>query len=340
VRALAVLSHESGFGQWLARAAGIENARLGERLGGGNSNITRLVHAPAGTFVLRHPPTATISDNAARGIGRERRVLEALAGLVCAPRVIAWCEDPQILGAPFLIVSHVDGVPITERLPEAYHNAAAPVDTIGEELIDALATLHSIAPARVGLADFGRPENFLERQIGRLLDLRQSHSVRELPLLAEIGNWLISRVPPSLRPSIVHLDFHLDNTLFAPTVPRLLAIIDWEMATLADPRVDLGLFLMFWKRDEAKELGFRFVQRVSNRPDVVDRQALAERWAGRTGLPIDDLAYFQVFAFWRLAAIVEGAFVLHRRGEVDGPYERGLERDVPALLAEAAELLP
>jgi aminoglycoside phosphotransferase (APT) family kinase protein len=325
--------------QWLARNAGLEEARLGARLGGGNSNVTRLVHTAEGDFVLRHPPATTISDRAARGIGRERRVLEALAGAVPAPRVRAWCEDPAIFGAPFLIVSHVKGVAITEQLPAAYAATRSPVDRLGEELVDALAALHTIAPASIGLADLGRPQGFIERQVRRLMDLRRSESVRDLPLLFEIGTWLLDHEPPPLPPAIVHLDYHLDNALFAPHKPRLLAVIDWEMATLADPRVDLGLFLMFWKRDESRNLGFRFVQRVTNAPHVVHRKALARRWSDRTGLPHDDLAYFQVFAFWRLAAIVEGAYVLQRRGAVDGIYERGLEQDVPALLSEAAELV-
>lgn len=338
--ALAASDSDTRFADWFARATSIEGARLGPRLGGGNSNVTRLVQAPAGTFVLRHPPEATISDRAASGIARERRVLEALAGAVPAPQVIAWCDQPEVLGQPFLVMSYVDGVAITEALPAAYGNAARQVDRIGEELVDALAILHRISPQEVGLADFGRPDGFIERQVRRLIDLRKSDSVRELPLLFELGEWLLEHQPKPLPPSIVHLDYHLDNTLFARDAPKLLAIIDWEMATTADPRIDLGLVLMFWKRDEAREPGFGFVQRVSNRPDVVGREALAKRWAARTGLPIDDLAYFQIFAFWRLAAIVEGAFVLQRRGMVDGTYERGLERDVPALLAEAVELLP
>lgn len=111
------------------------------------------------------------------------------------------------------------------------------------------------------------------------------------------------------------------------------------MATVADPRIDLGLALFFWKRNSGQRLGFPFIQAFSNRPDVVDRSALADEWSDASGLDPTGLDFFTVFAAWRLAAIVEGAYVLYRGGKVDSDYARGLERDVPALLEEAAEVI-
>jgi aminoglycoside phosphotransferase (APT) family kinase protein len=327
------------FGDWMAEAAGITGARLGDRLSGGNANVTRIIESDQGRFVLRHPPAETVSDKAAAGIEREYRVASAIGAAAPVPRAIAFCADRDVIGAPFMVSEFVDGVAITETLPDAYADEAGTVSMIGEALVDALSTIHRIDWRSTLGEDFARPDGFIARQVDRWTKVRARDTVRELPLLEELAAWLRTNAPAPVSPSIVHCDYHLDNTLFDRSEPRLRAVIDWEMATIADPRVDLGLLLMFWNRDPVADLGFRFVQRVSNRPGVVPADDLAARWSAVTGISVTDLDYFRVFAFWRLAAIVEGAYVLQCRGAVDSTYARGLEQDVPNLLREAAELL-
>jgi aminoglycoside phosphotransferase (APT) family kinase protein len=336
---LALSTTTDRFQDWMSESAGITGARLGTPLSGGNSNVTRLVESDQGRFILRHPPTETISDKAAAGIEREYRLMRAIGDAAPVPQAIAFCADRDIIGAPFLIGEFIDGVAISETLPPAWSNDAATISAAGEALIDALARVHRIDAASALGDSFGKPEGFVQRQIARWMAVRERDSVRPLPLLVMLAEWLVSNAPAPIAPTIVHCDYHLDNTLFDAHEPRLLAIIDWEMTTIADPRVDLGLVLMFWNRDETRDLGFRFVQRVSNRPGVVPSSELAARWADATGVGIAALDYFRVFAFWRLAAIVEGAFVLQQRGLADSPYGRGLKQDVPNLLREAAGIL-
>ena len=335
----AVAGTNAAFADWMAANAGLAGARLGPLLGGGNANVTRLVECGERRLVLRHPPAALVSETAASGISREFRVASALAGRAPVAAPVAFCEDPEVIGAPFMVSEFVDGAAITERLPDAYADEPGTVSAIGEALVDALAAVHTADWREAPGADFGRPDGFAERQIDRWLKIRGRDRVRDLPLLDELGSWLAANLPEPAPPAIVHCDYHLDNTLFDRTAPRMRAIIDWEMATIADPRVDLGLVTMFWNRDEAKEPGFRFVQRISNRPGVIPAHDLAQRWSAATGIGLAGFDWFRVFAFWRLAAIVEGAYVLYRRGEVDSAYARGLESDVPALLREAAEVL-
>ena len=209
------------------------------------------------------------------------------------------------------------------------------VNKLGEQLTDALAAI-AIAPwQELELADFGNPENFLQRQIERWLKLRSKSGVRELPLLSELGQWLLENVPESAPVGIVHGDYHLDNTLCSATQPELLAVIDWEMATIGDPLTDLGLFLMFWGPRAVEPPGFAHVQGVTRLKGVSNRRELASRWSGATGMSLDNLDYYMCYAFWRLAAIVEGAYELYVAGTVDTPYAKGLEYDVPALLDEA-----
>lgn len=324
---------------WLADATGRADIALGPVLAGGNSNVTRLIESREGRLVLRHPPVEVISDKAASGIEREYRVISALAGHAPVPRAVAWCSDPAVIGQPFAVTEWVEGVALTEKLPAGWPDTNETVNRLGLTMVEGIGRVHAVDWREILPPDFARPEGFVQRQVERWLKVRAADRVRDLPLLEEIGGWLLANQPASSRASVIHCDFHLDNCLVAPDQPELRIILDWEMATLGDPLVDLGLCLFFWQRDPQGELGFPFVQGLTNRPGVLPARALAERWSAVTGFDHDHIDYYIVFAAWRLAAIVEGAWVLHAGGKVDTAYSRGLERDVPALLHEAAAIL-
>lgn len=322
--------------RWLEEHAGVSGVQVERRLSGGNANLTLQLASDAGRLVLRTPPENAISPTAHRGIERESRVLQALEGKARVPRMVAWCEDTTVIGRPFLVVGHVDGVSITDVLPATYPDTTETVNRLGASLVDELAVVHSLPWESLGLERFGRPEQFLERQITRWRDTRATAPVRELPLLGELAQWLLKHLPTQGHASLIHGDYHLDNTLSHPARPELAAIIDWELATIGDPLADLALLLMFWGPRQLDPPGFRRIQAVTRRAGVHSRRELAERWSSATGLPLHDLDFYLCFAFWRLAAIVEGAWELYCAGKVDSEYARGLEYDVPALLEEAA----
>ncbi len=330
-----VNDQKARFSRWAQDEAGIDDAVIGATLTGGNANVTRLVDTAQGKMVLRHPPADTVSVLAGAGIEREYRFLEALVGRAPVAPPIAWCADPAVIGVPFSLTGFIPGVAITEHLPATYQDSIGTCNAIGSAMISALGAIHVIDPDGLGLGRLDKARNFVTRQVERWRDVRREDQVRHLPEIDMIASWLLAHCPDPQAIRIVHCDYHLDNTLMDSTVPRLNAILDWEMATLAGPLVDLGLITALWNRDEEAALGFRFVQRISNRPGVLSGEDLASHWAKMTGLNIDRLQYFQVFALWRLAAIVEGAYVLQQKGQVDGEYERGLEQDVPNLLAAA-----
>lgn len=319
---------------WIETHLHRSGAHLVKELSGGNSNVTCLIDTDQGPMVMRTPPGDTISPKAHRGVERESRVMAALHGHVDVPEVLAWCEDNSVIGRPFALVEHIDGVSITDELPASYNHADG-INALGEQLIDQLAAI-AVAPwSELGLADIGNPDNFLGRQLDRWLEVRRKSPVRELPELESLGQWLQANLPGNGPVGVTHGDYHLDNTLCSEHRPELLAVIDWEMATIGDPLTDLGLFLMFWGPRRVEPPGFAHVQAVSRREGITGRRTLAERWASATGISIDKLDYYMCFAFWRLAAIVEGAYGLYVAGKVDTPYARGLEYDVPALLTEA-----
>lgn len=327
------------FAEWLSEATGYSDVVLGQVLAGGNSNVTRLVETAQGRLILRHPPVNLVSDRAAAGIAREYRAISALHGRAPVPRPVAWCDDLAVLGQPFAVTGWIEGVALSDALPARWADTPDTINALGLEMMRGLATVHAIEWTEVLPSDFAKPDGFVQRQIERWLKVRAQDRVRDLPLLESIGQWLLDNLPASSRASIIHCDFHLDNCLMAPDAPQLRAILDWEMATLGDPLIDLGLCLFFWRRDPATQPGFAHVQGLTNRTDVCERQVLADAWSAQTGFGHDDLAYYMVFAAWRLAAIVEGAWVLCHQGKENTPYARGLEHDVPALLREAAAII-
>lgn len=322
---------------WIERATGFSNAKPGTTLAGGNSNVTLLIETDEGRFVLRRPPVNTVSDKASAGIAREYAALNALRGLARVPEPIAWCDDASILGAPFSLTSWVSGVSLTDELPAGTDDKK--VNRLGCDLVTALAEIHRIEPEGLVPDNFGRPAGFTMRQVDRWTVIRSREAVRDLPLIDSLADWLRANEPTSQRPSIVHCDFHLDNCLTDLPNARINAIIDWEMATLGDPRIDLGLVLFFWKRAQSMSLGLPAIQGLSNRPGAADRTELADVWSATAGADSSNLHYFMVFSAWRLAAIMEGAFVLFRQGKVDSAYARKLERDVPRLLEEAVAIV-
>ena len=325
--------------EWLADATGRADIALGPVLAGGNSNVTRLIESREGRLVLRHPPVEVISDKAAAGIEREYRVISALADRAPVPGAVAWCSDPAVIGQPFAVTEWVEGIALTEQLPAGWPDTDETVNRLGLTIVEGIGRVHAVDWREILSPDFARPEGFVQRQVERWLNVRAADRVRDLPLLEDIGAWLLANQPASSRASVIHCDYHLDNCLVAPDQPELRVILDWEMATLGDPLVDLGLCLFFWQRDPLAELGFPFVQGLTNRPGVLPARALAEHWSAVTGFDHDHIDYYIVFAAWRLAAIVEGAWVLQAGGRIDTPYSRGLECDVPALLHEAATIL-
>ena len=325
--------------RWLETELGLRNASAETRLGGGNSNVTQLIRHDGGLAVLRRPPDDTISASAGAGITREYGMLKALHGRVKVPRPLGYCDDPTVAGHIFSVIEHVPGVAISETLPADYVGDPATISALGTELVDALAAVHRVDWRAIGMKAPEAPERYATKQIARLRRLRAEESGRPLPLIEELARWLTDRLPEPPPATVIHGDYHLDNTLFSTAAPELQAIIDWELATIGDPYADLGLLLAFWGPRSVEPPGFAFVQKVSRMDGgVITRRALAERWSAHTGLDLEHLDTYIVFALWRLASIVEGAYILYRRGRVDSDYARRLEHDVPAMLEEAADI--
>lgn len=328
---------QAALARWLTAELGDPGPFRERVLTGGNSNETLMVQGAGSRWILRRPPRATI-DPRAHSMQREHRVLSALAQTdVPAPRPLAFCSDEQLAPGGLLVMEYVEGVSLTTTAPAAYPPGAEGARAIGEAAVDALAALHSVAWQEVGLEGFGSPEGFLERQVGRWRSQYGGYAVRELELFEPLARWLEENRPPAFTPGLLHGDFHIDNCLMSLAPPvRVKAIIDFEMATIGDPMLDLGLLLGFWGEDRPWEPAMPKLQGFSRVAGTPSRIELAERYALTSGRSVERLDFYMTLAFWKLAAIVEGAYAHNVRGSMDNEYSRALERDVPALLQEAA----
>jgi aminoglycoside phosphotransferase (APT) family kinase protein len=318
-------------------------------IAGGRSNLTYSISNGTGTWVLRRPPLGHVLPTA-HDMVREYRVLTALAGTgVPVPRTYALCEDLDVNGAPFYVMEKVDGVIYRDGASLAGLDADQ-ARRLSEELVDVLARIHGVEYDRVGLGEFGHPEGFLERQIRRWGQQWQRSKTRELPGVDEIARRLNAALPESGTPTIVHGDYRLDNTMMSTEDPgKIVAVLDWEMSTLGDPLADLGLLILYWGNAGAQVIATGSA--IDAQAGYLTSDEIVERYAKQSGRSVDALDWYVVFAFYKLAIIVEGIHARFKMGKtlgegfdamgqtvvalIDGALERADRSSIPALRGAA-----
>ncbi|MFF3310355.1 phosphotransferase family protein [Streptomyces sp. NPDC002952] len=293
---------------------GLVNGPLSGRLiEGGRSNLTYAVTDGATKWVVRRPPLGHVLATA-HDMKREHRVISALhPTAVPVPRPVLLCEDDSVLGAPFYVMEFVEGTP---------YRTAGQLAPLGAErtrgavlgLVDTLVELHAVDPAEVGLADFGRPEGFLNRQLrrwGKQLDASRN---RDLAGIDELHAALGRELPVSPAPAVVHGDYRLDNVLIG-TDDRIKAILDWEMSTLGDPLTDLGLLVMY---SAPLDLPDSPISTTASAPGHPDAAEIVERYAARSGRDVSAVSWYTAFAWFKLAVILEGIHYRYTLGQTVG----------------------
>jgi aminoglycoside phosphotransferase (APT) family kinase protein len=278
-------------------------------ISGGKSNLTYRVASDAGEVVLRRPPLGHILPTA-HDMVREHRVLAALEGTaVPVPRVLHLGDADSELGAPFFLMERVIGHICRNELPPGYAETSEERRVIGEALVDVLATLHTVDPATVGLAEFGRPAGFMERQLRRWSQQWEASRSEDMPALDALRDDLRRWLPEQRKHSIVHGDYRLDNTILHPTRPgRIVAVLDWEMSTLGDPFADLGALLAFWSEEADADVlaAARIVAPITAAAGFPSRDDVMQRYALRTGFDVSDADWYQSFALFKLAVVCQG----------------------------------
>jgi aminoglycoside phosphotransferase (APT) family kinase protein len=328
---------KDGVEAWFAEHVPSARLPLGfERISGGHSNLTYGVRdAAAGRWALRRPPLGKRLGSA-HDMGREHRVVSALAPTsVPVPPVAGLCEDESVNGAPFYVMEFVEG-PILRGLAEA---EAFPDEddrrAIGERVVDTLVEIHAVDPDAVGLGELGRKEDYVARQLHRWHGQWEKSKTRELDAVDAVHDRLAARIPEQGPATIVHGDYRLDNMILTPG-GEVAAVVDWELCTLGDPLADVGLLMVYWSEpgDEVIPLA----EPATSEPGFPTREEIRSRYAERSGRDLADLDFFVALGYWKLAIILEGVYSRYAAGQY-GKTDEGIHQfaTVVETLANAAE---
>jgi len=304
--------------------------------GGASNEIFEIVRGPH-RMVLRRPPRV-VPKGRNETMLREYRVLHALNGTdVPHPEAIAACDDESVMGSSFYLMGLVDGwSPMSTRRvwPAPFDTDLTARSGLAYQLVDGIAKLAKVDWKARGLEGFGKPEGFHERQVDRWFAHLAAFQFREIPGLDVAGEWLRTHKPRWWEPGIIHGDYQFANVMFAHGAPgRLAAIVDWEMATIGDPLLDLGWVIMGWSNTDEDRSGA-----YVDMEGMPDRDDLLEYYSKESGRPVDDIDYYVVLARFKIAIVLEGGYARVVTGEADNPSTAAFGPVVLDMAAKAAEL--
>ena len=306
---------------------------------GGHSNLTYCISAAGREYVLRRPPLGPLPPRA-HDMAREYRVLKQIAPhFEPAPEVYLLCEDDSVLGAPFYLMERRRGITIWRDVPpdiEAHKDYAR---RISEAFIDCLAELHSIDIRRYGLEAMGRPQGFLERQVTGWSKRWEAARTEPLNEMDRLSEWLTQQRPASQAPTIVHNDYKLDNLMLDPADPgHITAVLDWEMTTVGDPLVDLGIVLCYWSDPNDPATRKEAIWPVTAAPGWLSRRDLMKRYASASGRDLSLAPYYEVFGLFKLAVVLQQIYYRYYTGQTRDQRFANFPHRIRGL-AEAATLV-
>jgi aminoglycoside phosphotransferase (APT) family kinase protein len=314
-------------------AGDVDVAPIGE----GHSNVTYALTRGGAQFVLRRPPRGPLPPSA-HDVLREARVLAALTGRARVPAVLAVCDDPSVIGAPFYVMQKVPGHVLTRTLPPEL-DTPADRRRVGEELVDALVEVHAVDWQAAGLDGFGKPTGYLERQLRRFLGLWEHNRTRDIPAVESVAEWLAAHRPQEGPATVVHGDYRLGNAMFATNSPaRLAAIFDWEMATIGDPLADVGYLCALWVDRHDPTGGMFELSSITREDGFPLREELVARYEERSGRSMTDIRWYRTLALWKSIVFMEGNYKRAVTGATDDPYLKGFGDGVLQLAQRAQAL--
>jgi aminoglycoside phosphotransferase (APT) family kinase protein len=306
---------------WLAgqvdALAGLEPPSVSQYRGGA-SNLTYLLRYPGRDLVLRRPPAGHKAATA-HDMGREFRVqrrLKPVFGFV--PDVLALCEDPAVIGSPFYVMARVEGIILREAVPPELALTPASAHALGLRALDCLVALHQVDPVAAGLGDLGRGAGYVGRQVAGWSERYRRARTPNVPEYEWLMTWLAANQPDDVATCLIHNDFRLDNLVLDPSL-QVVAMLDWEMATLGDPLMDLGGALAYWVQADDGEVFHRFKRQPSDHPGMPTRAELSAYYCAKSGLAVDDWTFYELFGLFRLAVIIQQIYYRFFHGQTTNP---------------------
>ena len=303
------------------------------RIGDGQSNVTYRLQRGIEVFVLRRGPRPPL-PRSTHDMVREARIQQLVRNQgVPVPEILAICEDESLLGVPFYIMSFLGGTVITDRIP-GYLSTMAQREATSAAVVDTLVQLHQVDVSAGELAAFGRPEGYLKRQVQRFSALWEVNTTLNLPEVVSIGGWLERNIPTSQAATVIHGDFRAGNLMFEPSSPaRVMAILDWEMATVGDPLADLGYLTATYSEPGSFPTPLELTS-VTREPGYLTRDQLISRYREQMHVDLDALPWYQTLALWKASIFCEAIYTRWLKGERPGDTGFGpsLEEGIPRLL--------
>jgi aminoglycoside phosphotransferase (APT) family kinase protein len=316
-----------------------------EQFPGGHSNLTYLVRLGGHEFVLRRPPFGPVAPTA-HDMPREYRLLKAVHPVfTLAPRPYLLCEDTSVIGSPFYLMERRRGLVIRREIPEQVGGDLALRRRISEAMVDTLAALHAADIYSSGLVSIGKPVGFVTRQVRGWTERWGRAKTSEVPEIESVIRWLGERIPAEPDPeagraaTLVHNDFKLDNVMLDPEDPsRVVAVLDWEMCTVGDPLIDVGIFLCYWAMKDDPEARRESISPVTTEPGWVSRAEMVELYAEKTGRDLSGITFYEVFALFKVAVVLQQIYFRYVRGQTHDERFKDFDRRVAGLARAALEL--
>jgi aminoglycoside phosphotransferase (APT) family kinase protein len=286
-----------------------------EQFPSGHSNLTYLVRLGSRELVLRRPPFGS-KVRSAHDMSREYRVLSKLhAAYPVAPKALLYCDDPSILGAPFYLMEPIHGIILRRDPPAGVPFPPETARRLSEAFIDNLARLHSPDYAGVGLADLGKPQGYLERQVKGWIERYHNSKTHDLPEVDLISAWLTERMPVSPEATLIHNDYKYDNLVLDPDdATKIVGVLDWEMCTVGDPLTDLGTALAYWADPQDPKDLQEIRSAPTTLPGTLTRAQLVERYAAATGRDTANIVFYLTFARFKVAVIIQQIYYRYAQG--------------------------
>jgi len=300
---------------------------------GGHSNLTYCVRLGEREFVMRRPPFGPVAPTA-HNMPREYRLLTAInPHFHLAPKPYLLCEDASVIGAPFYLMERRHGVVVRQTIPPEVGDDLDLRHGISESVVDRLADLHAIDIQSTGLVNIGKPVGFVRRQVEGWAGRWERSKTTELKEMTETAGWLIERLPAdSGAPTLVHNDYKLDNVMLDPRDPaKIVAILDWEMCTVGDPLIDVGLLLCYWPQSDDPEIFAGSLRSVTMMPGWMKRAEIVERYAARSGRDLSNIGYYYTFAVFKLAVVIQQIYYRYHVGQTEDARFAEFDKRVEAL---------
>jgi aminoglycoside phosphotransferase (APT) family kinase protein len=304
---------------------------------GGHSNLTYLLRFGGADVVVRRPPLGPVAPRA-HDMAREFRWLAAMHRVFpLAPRPYLLCEDTGVIGTVFYAMERRAGIVVRAQEPPELADRPDARRLLSASLVDTLATLHAIDVVGADVVRLGKPSGFVERQVRGWTDRWHGSKTSPLPEMDALAEWLIARLPPDADPpAVVHGDFKLDNVMLDPAdISRIVAVFDWEMSAVGDPLVDLGILLAYWAPTTPFD-GRDALTTVTHRPGYYTRDEILERYSGRSTRDLSNIRYYEVFALFKIAVVIQQIYFRWARGQTTDPRFASFDARVAHLARQAA----